>query len=217
MAAIASASVAANHLGNTGLVGRLGDLSTALTNLVQDPTNAVYKGQALANLDSLISQLTSDPFLSGFTAGLTTARGRVAAAATASPGADGRHEPGHGARVAGHGHHRRRRSTASRCRFRPIARSSQPAAPEVFDIVMTNNGSAATTYDLSVAGLPAGVTAMFSQPTVTLQPGQSIGRRQQRRDPDAHRVGHHARPRQFHGHGDRRGGDRRSTRAPRAC
>ena len=40
---------------------------------------------------------------------------------------------------------------------------------------MQNNGSAATTYDLSVSGLPAGVTASFSQPSVTLQPGQSIG------------------------------------------
>ena len=40
---------------------------------------------------------------------------------------------------------------------------------------MTNNGTAATTYDLSVTGLPAGVTATFSQPSVTLQPGHSIG------------------------------------------
>ena len=70
-AAIANAAVAAQQLNNSGLAGRLQDLSTALTNLVQNPTSPVYKGQALANLTSLISQITNDPFLSGFTAGLT--------------------------------------------------------------------------------------------------------------------------------------------------
>ena len=32
-----------------------------------EPTSAVYKGQAMANLNSLISELTTDPFLAGFT------------------------------------------------------------------------------------------------------------------------------------------------------
>ena len=38
--AIANAALAAQQLGNAGLVGRLQDLSTALTSLVQDPTSA---------------------------------------------------------------------------------------------------------------------------------------------------------------------------------
>ena len=38
-AAIASAAVAAGQLGNTNLADRLNDLSTALTNLVENPTS----------------------------------------------------------------------------------------------------------------------------------------------------------------------------------
>ncbi len=173
-AAIANAALAANLLGNTGLVGRLGDLSTALTNLVQNPTSTVYKGQAVANLDSLISQLTNDRFLSGFTAGLTAARAALPGAVTAADVQSAVSQLGTALQSlataisddAEHGF------TLS---LSPDRNVVAPSAPEVFTIVMTNRGSTATTYDLGVVGLPAGVTAVFSQPKVILQPGQSIG------------------------------------------
>ena len=82
--ALANASIAAQQLGNADLVNRLNDLSTALTNLVQTPTSAVYQGQAVANLNSLISDLPTDPFLAGFTPSLTTALNALTAAASAS-------------------------------------------------------------------------------------------------------------------------------------
>ena len=50
---IASAAVAAEQIGNTNLANRLSDLSIALTNLVQNPTSAVYQGQAEAALTSI--------------------------------------------------------------------------------------------------------------------------------------------------------------------
>ena len=63
--AIANASVVAANLGNTDLANRLSDLSTDLTNLVQDPTSAVYNGQATAAIASLAGQVAADPFLAG--------------------------------------------------------------------------------------------------------------------------------------------------------
>ena len=82
--ALGNAAVAAGQLGNTDLVNRLTDLATALTNLVQTPSSAVYKGQAVANLKSLISDLPTDLFLSGFTPSLTTALTALTTASSAS-------------------------------------------------------------------------------------------------------------------------------------
>ena len=90
--AIADAAVAARELGNAALADRLDDLSLALTNLVQDPTSVVSKSQALASLDSILSQLAADPILSTFVADL--AAGRDALAAATTPAAD----PGRGDR-----------------------------------------------------------------------------------------------------------------------
>ncbi len=171
--AIANASVAAQQLGNTGLVGRLNDLSTALTNLVQNPTSAVYQGQALANLDSLISQLTNDPILSSFTSGLTTARTALAAASSASDVQAAVTNLGSalGSLAAVITDDAEHQFTLALSPDREIV---QPGAPEVFSLLLTNNGTVATTYDLSVSGLPAGVASAFSQTSVTIQPGQSI-------------------------------------------
>ncbi len=171
--AVAAAAVAARQLDNPALANRFNDLAIALTNLFQSPGDLVFKGQAIANLDSLISQLTSDPFLSDFTGGLISARAAVSAAATASDVQAALTNLGQAldslaaviTNVAEHGF------TASLTPDRQIV---QPGAPLVFSIPITNDGSAATTYDLSVSGLPANVTAQFSQPSVTLQPGQAL-------------------------------------------
>ena len=80
--AIADAAVAASGLGNAALANRLDDLSIALTSLVQDPTSVVFKSQALASLDSILSLLAADPVLSVFVADLTAAKDALAAATT---------------------------------------------------------------------------------------------------------------------------------------
>ena len=50
----------------------------------------------------------------------------------------------------------------------------QPGALTIYTIQMQNTGTATATYDFSVSGLPAGVTATFNQTSITLAPGASI-------------------------------------------
>jgi hypothetical protein len=75
--------VTAAQLGRTELANQLNDLSTDLTNLYMDPSSAVDKSQALADLDSVIGQLGDDPFLAGAVNNLSQARNALASATTA--------------------------------------------------------------------------------------------------------------------------------------
>ncbi len=171
--AIANAAVAAQQLGNTGLVTQLNNLSIALTDLVETPTSNVYLSQAIAALESLISQLTNDPFLSSFTAGLAAAQTALSAATTQAEIQTAITNLGTAldslaqaiSDDALHGF------TISLTTTSALA---LPGAPTLFNVALQNTGSTTTTYDLSVSGLPAGVTGTFSQPTITLAPGQSV-------------------------------------------
>ncbi len=60
-AAIANAATAAGQLGNTNLADRLNDLSTALTNLVENPTSQVYRSQAQASLTAVVGLIGVRP------------------------------------------------------------------------------------------------------------------------------------------------------------
>ena len=56
-----------------------------------------------------------------------------------------------------------------------FATNSQVGRPQLattYQLVLQNTGSQTTTYDLSLAGLPGGVTGTLSQPSITLAPGQ---------------------------------------------
>ena len=66
------------------LADRLNDLSTALTNLVQDPTSAVNQSQALASLTAVDGLLAADPALSALIPGLTADGATLAQATTAT-------------------------------------------------------------------------------------------------------------------------------------
>jgi uncharacterized membrane protein len=172
--AIASAAVAAGQIGNTNLANQLNDLSTALTSLVETPTSAVYQGQAVAALTSIISQVTNDPFLAPFASGLTAGSTAIASATTAAEVDTAVINLGAVldslAQVISD-----EAASGFTLSLSPDREVVLPSAPEVFTLVMKNNGSAATTYNLAVSGLPSGVTAVFSQTSATLQPGQSIG------------------------------------------
>src|SRR5207248_560508 len=143
------------------LVNRFDDLTTALTNLVQNPSSPVFKSQALANIDSLISQLNADAFLSAFTGGLTTARAALANAATASDVQSavvnlGAALTNLAATITDLARHGFTLAVASNTAV------AQPGSPAVYNIIVQNTGSQSTTYDFSVSGLPTGVTASFS-------------------------------------------------------
>ena len=92
--AIANAAVAAGQLGNTDLAARFNDLSIALTNLVQNPTSAVYQSQAQASLAAVVGLLGADPYLAALAPTLTADGNALAQATTASDSADRRFQPG---------------------------------------------------------------------------------------------------------------------------
>ncbi len=170
--AIATASVAAGQLGNTSLADRLNDLSTALTNLVQNPTSAVYQSQAQASLAAAIGSLGADPYLSTLIPALNSDAAALAGAATAAAVQTAASNLGNdletvGTTLADEAAHGFTLSLLNNSRV------GQPQAPTLYQVKLQNTGTQPTTYDLSIAGLPSGVTGTFDQPSITLAPGQS--------------------------------------------
>jgi uncharacterized membrane protein len=176
--AIANAAVAAGQSGNTNLADRLTDLSTALTNLVQAPTSAVYQSEVQASLTAIEGLLGADHFLAALVPALTADGTTLAQASTASAVQSAVSQLGNDLTTlaqtisdeAAHGF------TFSLAPNSALILANSPAA---YGLVLHNAGSQATTYDLAVSGLPANVTAKFVQngqtvTHVTLQPGQSI-------------------------------------------
>ena len=171
-AAIANAAIAAGQLGNTNLADRLNDLSTALTNLVQNPTSAVYKSQALASLDAVSGLMNSDPFLSVITGALANDQSALAQASSASAIQAALKQLGTDLGTIG-----TRLSDEAAHGFTLSLMNSdlvgQPQQPAVEGVVLQNSGTQTTTYNLSLAGLPAGVTGTLNQTSITLGPGQT--------------------------------------------
>ena len=202
--AIASAAVAAEQIGNTNLANQLNDLSIALTSLVETPTSAVYQGQAVAALTSIISQVTNDPFLAPFASGLTAGSTAIASATTAA-------EVDTAVINLGAVLDSLAQTITDEAAYGFTLGLTdqdgviQPGALTIYTIQMQNTGTATATYDFSVSGLPAGVTATFNQTSITLAPGASIPERGQHRHPEPVRVRHHPDSRRLHDHGDRPG------------
>ena len=170
-AAIADAAVAAGQASTTATwpTGS-NDLSTALTNLVQDPTSAVYDSQAVASLTAIEGLIETDPNLSSLTTALTTDGTALSQADTASTVDAAVTQLGNDfgslattlSDEAAHGF------TLS---LQANTEVGAPLIPAPFTLELQNTGSASTTYDLSVSGsLPSGETAFLSQPSITLRP-----------------------------------------------
>ncbi len=170
---LASAADAAAAIGNSALSEQLNNLSTALTSLVENPSSAVYLSESLAAITSIVSQVSNDPFLASFAGAFTAASTALGNAATpadietaltnlgtavASLATALTDEGAHGFVLS----------------VLPGFGVAEPQAATTYQVDIQNNGSAATTYDFSVSGLPAGVSGSFNQSSVTLQPGQSI-------------------------------------------
>lgn len=164
---IASAAVAVGQLGSTDLAQRLNDLSIALTNLVQNPSSDTFKSQALASLDSILSQLANDTNLSFFVGDLTAARNALAAANTPSAIQTAVNSLGgvldsFAAVAGGLAQHN------FEAFLLPNSQAAQPQTPAVFDLRLHNIGTDTTTYNVSLGALPAGVTGQLSQASATL-------------------------------------------------
>jgi uncharacterized membrane protein len=165
--AIADAAIAANQLGDANLAARLNDLSVALTNLVQTPTSDVFKGQALASLGSTLSLLAVDPILSTFVVDLRAGRDQLSAAVSAAEVQAAVSTLGGALDQFGEAV-----AILARSNFEvfllPNSQVAQPGTPATFEVRLHNIGTDTTTYDLTLAGLPAGVTGNLSQNAVTL-------------------------------------------------
>ena len=171
-AAIATAALAAGQLGNTNLANQLHDLSTALTDLVQNPTSAVYQSQALASLTAVNGLLAADPYLSALLPALTADGATLTQASTAAAVQSAVSALGNDLDTVGT---TLSDEAAHGFTLGFVGASSQivqPQVPASFQLQLQNTGSQTTTYDLSLSGLPAGVTGSLSQPSITLGHGQ---------------------------------------------
>jgi uncharacterized membrane protein len=163
--------VVAAQLGRTDLANRLGDLSTALTSLFMDPSSAVAKSQALGDLDSVIAQLANDPFLAGYVNNLSEARGSLAGATTADQVQGASNQIGGDLNFAWVLPDEAKHSVT--LALSPNSAVAQPQAPVYYDVVLQNTGTQTTTYDFSVHNNTTGLSFAFSQPSITLAPGQA--------------------------------------------
>ncbi len=172
--AIANAGLSASQLGKFDLADRLGDLSTALTNLVLSPTDPIAKSQSVAALDAVIAFVHADPFLSVFNNDFDSARTQLVNAVTLQEVQNAVVRLGglldSFSQFLGDAvHHGFTFGLASN------VVTALPGVSARFPILLENKGTQATTFDLSVGGfLPFGTTASFTQSTVTLQPGERL-------------------------------------------
>ncbi len=172
-AAIANASTAAAQLGNSALAARLNDLSTALSNLVQSPTSAVYASEAQASLSAVTGLLSTEPGLSSLGSTLSADGAALAQATTTSAVQTAVVTLGNDLGTLG--------STLTdlaahqfQLSFTLMGNSEigRPQVATTYQLVLRNTGSQTTTYDLSLGALPTGVTGSLSQSTIMLAPGQ---------------------------------------------
>lgn len=168
-----NAVASATRLGNSGLASQLGNLAAALTSLVQSPTSAIYLSQAQASLTSLISQVTGAPFVGSYASALTAAQAALGAATTPD-------EIDAAVTSLGTSLGSLAQTLSDEALYgftislpNPIT-EALPGGPMTFEIDLTNNGTAAETYNLTISSLPADVSASFSTTSVTVQPGQTL-------------------------------------------
>lgn len=173
VSAISSAIASADQLGESDLASRLNDLSTELTSLVLDPTSAVAQSQVLATLDALLGLVPNDVYLAAIVPALTADRAALAQAVTSSDLITALTALGNDLGSVA--------TTLSDeiahslvLTLDPNQGQARPQVPVLYPIAIQNTGNQPTTYDFSVSGLPAGVTASFNYPSVTLQPGQYL-------------------------------------------
>ena len=163
------ASIAAAAIGRPGLGNTLNSLGTALTTLAQDPTNEAARSRAIGLLNSLIEQLNV-PALTPFIADLTAARDAIASGDPARiQTALNNLSTTFGSLVTTL--QTNPEALPFELALRPNTAVALPNTPTRFGLYLKNSGDQATTYNLSLTGIPAGVTAQLSQTSITLPAG----------------------------------------------
>ncbi|MBL3601375.1 MAG: hypothetical protein JMN25_16175 [gamma proteobacterium endosymbiont of Lamellibrachia anaximandri] len=166
-----NAATDADALARPELADTLEILGQDLSSLYQDQTDETRKERVLAGLSGLLAQI-DDPLLETFAADIATAQQAIAnstpttlasaldiLAATLTPFGDQL------AAMADHDFE---------LALRPNSAEAQPQSPADFGLYLKNRGTESTVYSLSLAGVPAGITATLSQDSVTLPAGFAV-------------------------------------------
>ena len=162
------AAAASRVFGNEDLANRLDDLGIALTNLTQQPGSEVFKSQALASLDSILTLLAVDPILVNFIDDLTGPRDELAAATNDAEVLTALNHLG--TALDGFGD-----AVFFRNEFNfelfllPNTQVALPQVPTQYELKLHHIGGVSPgTYNISLSGLPPSVTSQLSDTQVTL-------------------------------------------------
>jgi hypothetical protein len=161
------AAAAARGFGNVDLASRLDDLGIALTNLAQQPSNEIFKSQALESFDTIRSLIEFDPLLADFFGPMTAVQGQLSGAITdaatlAAITAIGNVLDGFSDRI------NILVSSNVQVFLSLNTQVAQPLTPKNFIVTLHNVGTETSTYNLAVSGLPPEVTSQLSDAQVTL-------------------------------------------------
>jgi hypothetical protein len=167
--AVQQASAAAASAQNTELSSSLSDLADAMASLQSNPTDASSLARVNLLLGDLNTLLQADPAAAASTAGLQPL---MSAAATGDVSGLFAQAPTFFASLSSLlAQEAAQQFTMT---VSPAEIDLQPGQGTTLSLELTSQGTAPTSLTLGTAALPAGVTAAFGQPTVTLNPGQSV-------------------------------------------
>lgn len=157
-------------MGRDGLAATLESLGKSLSQLHGSPADPAWRSRVLADLDALGRQL-DDPLLAPFGPGLATARNALAETAsdqvTAALEALGVELRGFAEFVTVLARH------DFELALQPNTADALPETVTRFGLYLKNRGRQTTTYDLSLDGVPAGISDGLTQSSITLSPGQA--------------------------------------------
>ena len=162
------ASDSAARLKRTRLSGVLDSLGLSMIDLGAAPGDAAALTRLLGYIDNLNVQLNS-PFLTPYVAGFTAQRAVLAAANASSM-----FSALNGLSTILCNLNATLQSANTYNFFlglAPVSVVSTPTAPAVFNVQAYNLSDVRKTYVFGISGLPAGVTAVFSRPKITLDTG----------------------------------------------
>ncbi len=162
----------ANKLGKTSMAQTLSDLNIAMNGALANSSDGAGAARVVGDLNSLIAQIDRGVLLSQ----VATLKADSSAVAAATPVS----LPAVIAMLNGDLCNLNTVLAAAvsfntSIALNPTQLTVLPQSPAVFPVSMQNGDVYTHVYDLSVSGLPAGVQAAFSQPTVTLGPGAFVG------------------------------------------
>ncbi|MEO7255797.1 MAG: transglutaminase domain-containing protein [Casimicrobium sp.] len=162
---IAPSAVLAVQLGRDNLSGLLGILAADVDTLATHPDSASEKQAVLTEIDALITLLNA-PFVASTTSGFAAARATLAAASAGAVGAalsslDTQFCALRAALQAAYGN-------GFRVYLSPAVTTNLPNANTHVDINIFNDAANPRAMNLSVTGLPSGVTATFNTARVVV-------------------------------------------------